>query len=113
MTVTANKDKIGGKKVGRQSGGRLTSRGGIVMGRRWSESRHVVAEVIKKMAGGECRWSQGQRGGNDQEEQEACHKRPQQGWRSRRRGEWSEDRGVLGAVEKTRKESWGGPAGHP
>ena len=52
MTVTANKDKIGGKKVGRQSGGRLTSRGGIVTGRRWSESRHVVAEVIKKMAGG-------------------------------------------------------------
>ena len=48
MTVTANQDKIGGEKVGRQGGGRLTSRGCIVAGRSGSESRHAVAEVIKK-----------------------------------------------------------------
>ena len=51
MTVTANQDKIGGEKVGRQSGGRLTSRGSIVAGRSGSESRHAVAEIIKKGRG--------------------------------------------------------------
>ena len=52
MTVMANKDKIGGEKVRRQSGRRLVSRGIVVAGRSGVESRHAMAEGVKKGRGG-------------------------------------------------------------
>ena len=46
----ADKDKISGEKVRRQSGGRFMSRGSVVAGRRGVEGtgRSVMVESVKK-----------------------------------------------------------------